>query len=258
VETNKGRRWAEDNVVAFALGTLDDEEESRFRVILSDEDAYADLLAPGEVEDIGHVPAALLARWVDAGRELRGIERDLVLEHVQGCDSCREDLELLGLSPASWSIQTDELAERRQSAWLPWVGGALLGAAAVLALVMAVPRAQPPVIHGVELAVVTPTTLRGADSTVLLIPPGAAAFILATALPSDIEAGTQPVLVVIDPAGHRRSETVLATAPWSPPATQIVLMGDPAFAAGDYRVELEVPGEPAPRILGAFRIEHSR
>ena len=258
METNNGLRWAEDHVVAFALGTLDDEDESRFRTILSDQDDYADLLDPGEAEDIGHVPAALIARWADAGRDLRGIERDLVLEHVHRCDACREDLELLGLSPGSWSVQIDELAERRGFVWMPWAGGVLLGAAAVLALVMAVPRGQSPLIHGIELAVVTPTTLRGADPTVLLVSPEATAFILATALPSDIEAGAQPVLVVIDPAGRRLSETGLTAAPWSPPSTQIVLVGDPGFAAGDYRVELEVPGESAPRILGTFRVEHSR
>ena len=258
METNKGLRWAEERVVAFALGALDDEDESRFRGILADRDEYADLLAPGDVEDPGHVPAALIARWASAGRELRGIERELVLDHVHRCDSCRADLALLGLSPDSWSIQTDELARRRQRVWLPWAGGALLGAAAVLALVMALPRAQSPLIHGVELAVVTPGTLRGADPSLLRIAADATAFILATALPSDIEAGSRPLLVVIDPDGRRLSETGLAEAPWSPPATQIVLMGDPGLAAGDYRVELEVPGEPAPRILGTFRVEHSR
>ena len=189
---------------------------------------------------------------------MRGVERELVLAHVQRCDTCLEELEVLGLDPGSWPDQTGDLRARRRVVWLPWIGGAMLGAAAVLALVMALPRAESPAIHGVELSVVTPGTLRGADPVVFPISPDASAFILATALPSGVEAGTRPVLVVIDPAGRRLSETELAAPPWSPPATQIVLLGDPGFAAGDYRVQLEVPGEPSPRNLGAFRIEHSR
>jgi hypothetical protein len=165
----------------------------------------------------------------------------------------------MGLSPESWTVPTEDADARKAPVvWLPWFGGAVLGAAAALALFMALPRAQSPVIHGIELSVVTPGTMRGSDSTVLSLSPGTTAFILATALPSDMEAGTRPVLVVIDPFGGRLSETALGAAPWSPPSTQVVLVADPEFAVGDYRVQLEFPGEPEPRVLGGFRIEYSR
>ncbi|RKZ12432.1 hypothetical protein DRQ53_04800 [bacterium] len=250
-------RWAEERVVAFALGALDDEDERRIRGILEGQDAYASLLEPPERDGIGHVPAALLARWTDAGRRLRGIERELVLEHVQRCDSCRDELEMLGLSPQSWLTAVDEPVSRGARAWLPWVGGAALGAAAALVLVMGIPRGEAPAIHGIELAVVTPGTLRGTASTVLVVSPDATAFILATPLPSDVEAGVTPLLVVIDPAGQRIAETRLAAAPWSPPSTQLVLVDQDGFAEGEYRVILEIVREPDPWVLGAFRVQHS-
>jgi hypothetical protein len=258
VERNEDLRWAEGRLIAFALGALDHDDEARVRSVLSEQDEYEDILAPEDSEDIGHVPVALLARWTDAGRRLRGIERSLVLDHVTNCGSCREDLELLGMSPVSWGATVVDVDTHRGSAWMPWVGGTLLGVAASMVLFMALPREQSPVIHGVELDVVTPSAMRGSSSDVLSLSPDTAAFILATALPSDVAAGTRPVLVILDPDGRRLSETELGETPWSRPSTQVVLVADPVFAAGEYSVQLEVPGESAPQVLGGFRIEHSR
>jgi GAF domain-containing protein len=46
-----------------------------------------------------HIPTDVLVKWEIATRTLRGVERALVREHLESCEECRQDLELLGVRP---------------------------------------------------------------------------------------------------------------------------------------------------------------
>lgn len=253
MSAHQDERWIDQHALAFALGELDTVDEARFRGLAEADPVWSGLLEGGEGREVGHVPAALIARWTEAGRELRGVERQLVLDHAQGCHDCREELELLGFDHASWLAPVKSASPRD---WWPWFGGAVLGAAAMFAFMMV--RTPEPGLHGGELQVVSPRAVRGSDLAALELPADARAFLLATALPTNLAAGTVAVLRVIDPAGQPVSETQLAPPPWSPAATQVLLLGDPGFVSGEYRVELVAEGEDSPRDLGRFRIETSR
>lgn len=257
--TDRNQTWVDQHALRFALGELEDTEEARFRELGATDPQWSGLLSDSDQRDHGHVPVALLARWSTAGRQLRGMERRLVLEHVQSCSGCAEELRLAGYAVDEWLAPVTGVASSprtHQRTWLPWIGGSLIGAAAAVALMLGQPHEMS--LHGSELPVITPRVVRGDDGAVLRLGQDAHAFLLATALPTDLPDGIRPRLRVLAPDGSLLSETLLHPTPWSVPSTQMALIGDPGFATGAYAVELIVPGEDSPRSLGRFRIEPSR
>lgn len=250
--TEADRTWIERNAVAFALGELDADAEARFRAVVADDPDFADLLASLDPGEAGHVPAALIARWGVAGRALSAGERSLVERHLQACEDCREELELVGRGgPASLSIASSSWR------WTPWFGGAVLGAAAMAAFLM---FASPggPSLQGARIEVVSPRAMRGAEPPTLGLPSEARAFLLALTLPVDVEPGATASLTLIGPDAEPVLQTSLDPAPWRPASTQVVVLGDPGFEEGEYAVRLQVSGEDRARELGRFRIAHAR
>ena len=126
--TEMDPRWIDDRAIAFALGELDDDDEARFRELVASDPEFADLLDARE--ETGHVPAALIARWGAAGRALCDTERSLVEAHLRWCPHCREELQLVGSSLAGGHVVSPRFG------WRPWIGGSVLGAAAMAAYMM--------------------------------------------------------------------------------------------------------------------------
>jgi hypothetical protein len=246
------RDWIERHAVAFALGELDPTQEARFRDAASGDPEFEDLLAASESADAGHVPAALIARWGVAGRDLSGAERSLVERHLRTCPTCREELELVGRA-APTSIE--DLASSRH--WTPWIGGAVLGAAAMAAFLLFLSPQQPS-LQGETIAVVSPRAVRGEETMLLELDADARAFLLALALPVDVEPGARVMLALLDPHGDSLLQTALAPPPWRPPSTQVLVVAKPRFEEGEYRVRLRISGEDQARELGRFRIAHAR
>lgn len=97
--------WFRARLEAHLSGLLDEREDRLFVEHASACDACAKRLADYALEDepatdTGHVPAGMFAAWPRATRELRGLERMMVRRHLERCAACRQELELLGHSPA--------------------------------------------------------------------------------------------------------------------------------------------------------------
>ncbi len=242
------REWIESRAIAFALGQLDDAEEERFRRGAAEYEEFASLLEGRDASDAGHVPAAMLARWGSAGRDLRGLERTLVRSHLDDCESCREELDVLGL------MGRRELAPVVAGPrWMPWMGGAALGVAATLAFFLM--RAPQPQLHGEAIDVITPRAMRGADTPTHFLDSSDRSVLLAVSLPTDVSPGVTATLHVYDPQGRPFSRTKLDAAPWEPASVQVLLVHERGFAEGEYAVRLQVVGETTERNLGHFALK---
>lgn len=91
---------------SHAAGLLSESEEREFlehRAQCEDcRRAFDEFTASDEAaltERGAHIPAAMLARWPLARRQLAGLERAMVREHLRHCDECRGDLERAGHAP---------------------------------------------------------------------------------------------------------------------------------------------------------------
>ncbi len=97
-------RWFRARLQAYRYGLLDERAERRFEGLRDknslcrgsweaylEEESGAEPLAE-------HIPVDLLADWKRAERELRGLERSLLREHLEACEQCRRDLVELGHS----------------------------------------------------------------------------------------------------------------------------------------------------------------
>lgn len=153
-----------------------------------------DLEAPDELDvllvgpSMGHIPASVLARWTEAERTLRGVERELVRGHVLGCADCRNVLARLGFTPAlselpprTEAASTDRTVRplrRRPQVWTTIWAGLATAACLVLALRLS---SLPPSRESEVVSVVTLVATRGesvnevrigrAQRFVALIPP---------------------------------------------------------------------------------------
>lgn len=263
------RAWVDEHAIAFALGMLDDEEERRFLEAIQNDVEFAELASARDSESIGHIPAALIARWDAAGRVLDENEFHLLEQHAHDCVSCREELELL----AHGVLETSGISRHTGGIdWRSWLGGIVLGAAAMFALIMithpSLPGLPSPItrtpgpsnskLQGKIIDVVTPQAMRGTNPEPIRLSADATVFLLAVNLPTDVAAGATATIVVFDASSSILSRTTLGPAPWIPPSTQILILGDPHFDVGEYRVELRVEGESAVRSLGRFSIEVER
>lgn len=246
--------WSEERAVAFALGRLEEAEEGRFRVTVAGGFEFDDLLEERDADAGDHVPAALLARWRAAEGKLGELERRLVAEHLDGCASCREELQVLDLGTVSVPLPAPV---SRGASWWPWFGGVVLGVAATLA-VMTVRVHERSDFHGQEIQVVTPRAMRGPDAAMIRLGPGERTLLLAVGLPVDVDPGAPATLLVYDPESDLFSETRLGPASWASVSVQILLTRAQGFVAGEYRVELRVDGESGAHDLGRFVIERAR
>ncbi len=112
--------------------------------------------AEGTKTDRTHLPESLLVRWPQASAKLRGLERTLVQQHLEGCEECRADLRMLGhdpvLSEAVAEAKAPALDPRPERApvkpsaaprplWVQWGLGAWATAATMAAILLVTQRA---------------------------------------------------------------------------------------------------------------------
>jgi hypothetical protein len=166
--------WFRARMAPQAFGLLDDAEEVRFlghARECPDCDEAMKVFARDNREELrsaGHVPARMLARWDRARTRLRGLARRAVRAHLESCEACRQDLTLLGHTPALEVIpelESDDdamapravrLAEgtatrpaaRPPRRWVPWALGGWATAATAAAIVLAVVPRGPTVVEG--------------------------------------------------------------------------------------------------------------
>ena len=140
-----------DALIAFAAGLLSGGAEARVVAHLGScaacRESFESLTDREDWEEPAgeHVPAAMLASWPRTKRELRGVERDLVLKHLERCDSCHAELATLGFEPepgprpraetvrqplpaaregaARRGRETRGHGWRRHMSWTPWALG---------------------------------------------------------------------------------------------------------------------------------------
>jgi anti-sigma factor RsiW len=124
------RTWFRDHLIAYRLGLLSPEEKVRFEASVTsdptcraalDEFGAADPEAPPPDE---HLPAALVAAWPRAQRTLRGFERAMAREHLQGCERCRAEIQFLGFQPElaispGMEAESESAAPERRAPVLP-------------------------------------------------------------------------------------------------------------------------------------------
>src|SRR5262245_47885862 len=121
--------WFRRQLPPYMAGLLSELEEQRFlehrAQCLSCRQAFDEFTASDEVaptEGGAHIPAAMIARWPQANRELVGLERALVRAHLKRCRECRGDLERVGYTPELEVVPGLE-AELRESGWRAWFSG---------------------------------------------------------------------------------------------------------------------------------------
>lgn len=159
--TPTDHRWVHRRLAAFRLGLLTDAEAARVREHLESCEGCREFATDDGGEEAataadGHIPATLIARWDRAGRELSGLERELVRRHLERCAECREDLATLG-QPAVLEAHDPAPEPRRPPARLVlrparglserWRGRLLAGwatLATAVALVLLVPVLRQP------------------------------------------------------------------------------------------------------------------
>jgi len=130
--------WFRRRLPVYLAGLMPEDEEQRFLEHRDgcepcrrafDEFTASDELAP--TGDGSHIPAAMLAQWPEASRELVGLERAMVRSHLERCAACRRDLELIGQTPELKVVPGLE-ADLRAAGWKSWFsGGPWSGAARV-------------------------------------------------------------------------------------------------------------------------------
>ena len=107
--------WFGDRLVAFRAGLLEEAEEQRLRAHLSEceecrktWDDYVDGEAAGEA-GVRHIPSGMIARWDEASETLRGLERAMARQHLEQCNQCKQDLEIMGFEPVLEHVPELEL-----------------------------------------------------------------------------------------------------------------------------------------------------
>lgn len=166
--------WFRARLAPQLLGLLEDDAERRLLAHARECAECAEHMkafASAErdrLRDGGHIPPRLLARWDRARVRLRGMTRRMVRAHLEGCEACRQELEMLGHVPVLEVIagleadegELSELSARHRIAppgsahargaasagsrgrW--FVGGAITGAVAAAAVFLVVFPARGP------------------------------------------------------------------------------------------------------------------
>jgi len=174
-----------------------------------------------------HIPAFGLARWDRWSRDLTGLSRSLVLEHLQRCEQCRSQLVTLGyraelpLLEGAESTHSPDAATRaapprsvpirsaRKYAWPAW--GALAAAAgvAIVAYIVlhhpsstSVPVAVTPSAVDTTPPRVNPPPAGTSDEALLALGPESSDAVSLASLVRSGEPDTTITRLQFGPAGH--------------------------------------------------------
>lgn len=224
-----GHQWFLTQLIPYRCGLLEAEEERRFEEHLSKcapcKETWARYQTEHESEARAqeHIPSAIIVRWDIAQDRLSGFERDLMHEHLQWCDDCRQDLVAVGFEPHLEKIISHDEGAASQPVNLVFRGRVGVGwrerlfggwavaatAAAVLVWVWmgSMPDADK-TSTGTILPWVSPGQLRGArDQNAITVASGTRSLIVPVKLPDSIRPGETPVIEIYSP-----ENTLLASA----------------------------------------------
>ena len=224
--------WFRARLDAYALDLLDEDERPRFlehaRVC---ERCAAAMKAHRENAPVGgpdsHIPPHIIARWDRASRRLTGLPRQLVREHLEHCDACRQELQALGFAstlareleaaegepadsepvaaalPLEQPTRTIVFVKRPvPSAWDRWrgwtIGGVAGAALASVAAFIVLPYLNRKSVVTPPPAAQIPGAPHDLGGRYMMdaIPP-------ATALPSTLRGGSESETTILIGPGHR-------------------------------------------------------
>ena len=273
--SNANVEWFQKRLVPFAAGLLDESEEARFRSLMNDDAACAELYAlfgEGGLEqkdDAYHLPPDMIARWEVAKQELQGFEREMVVKHLERCDDCRADIELLGFSPLLDAQAAPEqqaapdgglMDKLRRFFTVPVRLGATAAAAAAIAIFALLPRGGPMMSLVESLPVGTVSldisaTTRSFDTPTIEVDAGTSR--IGATLPAlNIDPATVVEAILLTPDGEEIQLGQLTAAEFSRRQLSIG-DGKAAVEPGNYRLEIYDTGPPRRMIRDIpFNIEH--
>lgn len=251
--------WVRRHLPAAAAGLLESPDDERLQTHLESCTDCArkwqeqiDILngVRGETDPEGerHIPAAMIARWDQATRALRGVERQSVQAHLERCGTCREELETLGLQPELTTASRAGKIRRPGRDFgngLAWGVGAT-ALAAVMAWWLILPT--PPRENSGVLPWVAPVTLRGGIPQTLELPAASTSFSLLATVPLELNRGRPAWLRVIDPREKIILETQVASEQLEARTLSMVIRVGKDVPLGSYRVVFSQAGtEGQPR-----------
>lgn len=203
----------------------------------------------------GHIPSAILARWDRMKSTVHGLERELLERHLAGCESCRQELDLLaeetvagqeGASSGGGVLRLDPHLRRRA-----WFQGAVAGAALAAAAVLVVLRLPSPDTGPETLPWVAPGTTRGSAQEVV-VSPGARRLLLALENPR-FPAAAKVTLTVTGPSGDELMEEEVSPELLRSSTVMAVLAVSSDLLPGLYQVSFAAEGQE-PR-NSSFRVD---
>ncbi len=138
-ERSSEHEWAVVRLAAFASGLMPDEAHDRFEAHAASCDACQTLLSQLRVEhqeNGHHISRRVLLDWKNQLGGMKGLQRRLVLQHLESCDECQAVLEHLGVDPQSGPrpVEVDRPIWVRREFWMGTGFGGLAAAAAALVL----------------------------------------------------------------------------------------------------------------------------
>ncbi len=286
----------EATLAALAAGLLPDDARvdarGHLQACAGCTERWTNSLAGREAEgaDERHLPAAMIARWDRARAHLRGVERELVRQHLERCAACRDELLVVGhahpvsdlVDSAIWAAPgapgassggpADRPARHRAAGdrsvrWsLPGVAGGL-ALAAVLVFALLGPwdlgghlGGLPEDHHRASGVVpwVAPGQFRG-DPARVALPAGARAVSLLVGVPGELDVQRPAAVTVTGPGGAVRLEATVRPSDLASGTLVVLLAVSEPLTAGTYVVTLtQDPAAGADPLteVSTFRITH--
>ena len=138
--------WFCKHLAAHRLGVLDGEDQRRFEAAAAGNPACRaaldDFVAATTSPATTHIPAHVIARWDRALQDLPPLQRQMTVQHVRRCGSCRAELEFLGfdLQPALTEADPVDLVavarDRRSKVQPAAIGYAWAALASLTAMIL--------------------------------------------------------------------------------------------------------------------------
>lgn len=156
---------------AYAAKLLDETREAEIdahiQVCEECRHAVAELAItpPGAGVDRAHIPAGVLARWPRAQQELRGLERELIAQHLVACEECRAALAVLGYAPVLPIVARTGVTPSRRELMLGVWAALATAAAFVFALSPQWVTTRPSTGDSHAPSIEPPATIPGAPPT---------------------------------------------------------------------------------------------
>nr|MEE4267726.1 zf-HC2 domain-containing protein [Candidatus Krumholzibacteria bacterium] len=239
--------WVRQHLIAAAAGLLEGPDDERLHDHLKScpdcarqwqeqIETLAGHQGEGDPEGERHIPAAMIARWDQVARDLRGVERQAVRGHLERCGTCREELKSLGFPPvlsAVPSARNRTRSSRSFRAGLNW-GVGVTAIAAMMAWWLILP--EPSAEKSELLPWVAPVTLRSGGPQTLELPADATAFSLLATVPSELDQGSSAKVQVVDPQGNILLDTLAVPQQLEGRTLSMVIRVGDLVYPGPYRV----------------------